>query len=349
MGELHDAAGAGDVARIRELIAAGADANEIDDYGMTPIHLAAHEAQAGAVRVLLEVGASVHPLSAGCAPLMPWAAEDGSPEVVEMLLNAGADPNGKFPDGWTGLHEAACLGRVEIAALLLQAEAEPNVETGSGMTPLLLAAEGAGWPGYAEVARLLVAHGADVTVADPEGRTAVELAVRSRNQELVAFLVANGAHHSIWSAAAVGDVEALEALLSAGADANATDTYESTALHRAVEHPGAVRVLLRHGADPLKGDVGGDVPVHCWARSAGKPEAAQALVEAGTDVDMRNPLGQTPLRCAAEEGNVSAVQVLLDLGADPSIPDNHGVTPLEAAREGGHEEVASLLSGEGRT
>ena len=349
-GDLHDAARAGDVERIRELIAAGADVNEADDHGLTPLFDAAHGAQPEAVAVLLALGADVHRWDARGEALMHWACEDGSPEVVRLLLQAGADPNQRSPRGWPGLPEAACPGRPEIAAALLEAGADPNsVDTESGETPLLWAAHHAESARYAKLARMLVGHGADVTATDPKGRTAVELAIRGRNRTLAAFLAARGARHSIWSAADMGDAEALEALLSAGAEVNAAGWYGSTALHKAVEHPEAVRVLLAHGANPDARDSYDETPLHAWVHAESDPAIARLLVAAGADVGARNLPGETPIRLAAEEGSLAGVRVLLDLGADPSMADDYGVTPLEAAREGGYEEIASLLSGEGRT
>lgn len=56
--ELGDAAAKGDVRRVQELLAAGADVAQVDEeQGMTPLMLAAHHGHADVVRALLQAGA----------------------------------------------------------------------------------------------------------------------------------------------------------------------------------------------------------------------------------------------------------------------------------------------------
>jgi cytohesin len=349
MESLDGAAGAGDVARIRALVEAGADVNESDESGVTPLFVAAYSGHAEAVAALLEMGADVHRWDSRGEPLMHWAAEEGTPEVIRLLVEAGADVNQRSPRGWTGLHEAALLGRADIAEELLRAGADPNVvESEGGDTPLLLAARHVCFtpdddPGGAEIVRLLLAHGADATATDAEDKTPLDWLARWGTADLVSLLLAHGATHNLHSAAGADDVDAVRALVAEGADVNATDSYGSTPLHHAVPDLDVVRELLLQGADPNARDSQGDTPLHVWAQLDGAEEVGRALVEAGANADALDNCGETPLFFAARTGKTSCTDVLLRLGADPTVTDSDGWTPAQVARDSGYEDIARMI------
>ncbi len=113
-------------------------------------------------------------------------------------------------------------------------------------------------------------------------------------------------------------------LLEAGADVGAVTRIGAyTALHLASEVGSAqvVRVLLAGGAEQTATteDVGGTTPLHL-AAGAGDAEAVRLLLERGGDADAREARwGQTPLMYAAARGRETAVRVLLDGGANPAL------------------------------
>jgi ankyrin repeat protein len=77
------------------LLAAGADANRANEYGVTPLELACGKGSAAMVTKLL--GGKADPNKAqwnGTTPLMS-CARTGSVEAVEALLKAGANPKAK--------------------------------------------------------------------------------------------------------------------------------------------------------------------------------------------------------------------------------------------------------------
>src|SRR5688572_14490149 len=90
---------------------------------------------------------------------------------------------------------------------------------------------------------------------------------------------------SFFSACAAGDVASLRDLLASEPSLVRERTAEgSTGLHLAVQHVGAVRLLLEHGADPNARDVGDNAyPLH-FAGGAGGVEVVRALLDAGGDV-----------------------------------------------------------------
>ena len=72
--------------------------------------------------------------------------------------------------------------------------------------------------------------------------------------------------------------------------------------------------------------------------------ALSALLEdPGTEVDVMDDVGETPLHLAAAAGRTLAVQRLLEHGARVDPPSHHGYTPLHMAAQHGHLATAELL------
>lgn len=111
----------------------------------------------------------------------PESPEIDKAEVVRLLLQAGADPNLSDEEGNTALIEAAW--DADAALLLIRAGANLNAQNKKGITPLINCAE-------PEVARVLLAHGADPSIRDVDGKTALELAKQYGMKEKEAVLSA---------------------------------------------------------------------------------------------------------------------------------------------------------------
>ena len=153
----------------------------------------------------------------------------------------------------------------------------------------------------------------------------------------------------VFEAAAVGDLDRLAALLDedpARAGAFAEDGFTPLHLAAFFRQPGALRLLLEHGAptDAVATNPMRVRPLHS-AAAASDAEAVRLLVEAGADVDSRQQGGYTALHAAAQNGDTASLDLLLAAGADAAAADDEGRTPADLAREAGHEEVAARLEG----
>ena len=74
------------------------------------------------------------------------------------------------------------------------------------------------------------------------------------------------------------------------------------------------------------------------------PEAVRQHIEAGTDIDVKEPFsGSTPLVSAATFGKTEIAKMLIDAGADLTISNNDGTTPLHAAAFFCRVEILQML------
>jgi hemoglobin len=112
-----------------------------------------------------------------------------------------------------------------------------------------------------------------------------------------------------------------------------------------------VELLLHLGAEPDITDAGGHTPLYSLANECKGPGGAkvvQALVQAGAHVDACEGVKHcTPLHMAARRGNRDIAEALLDYGAGIEVRDSQGETPLRRAVNCNKTEVAALLLARG--
>ena len=103
-----------------------------------------------------------------------------------------------------------------------------------------------------------------------------------------------------------------------------------TALHSAAVEGrmSDVRRLLKDRVDVNAADEAGSTPLH-FASQQGYDEIAEALLDAGALVDVKDSWGNTPLWKAvfAFQGDPRLVRLLLERGANPDAVNNSGRTP----------------------
>ena len=194
---LHEAAARGDIAAVDACLAQGANPNRLDGIGAPALLGAAKFGHLNVIGRLIRAGAQVDLPSSmdGFTPLMAAAAEH-QVDAVRLLLDHGAVVSARNAvDGTTALHWAVYASRPEeihsyrtisgphetiyvarkdapLVDLLLARGAPVNVAEKDGETPLHRAVMFGALP----ATTALLAAGADPTLRDREGQTALDLA-----------------------------------------------------------------------------------------------------------------------------------------------------------------------------
>ena len=110
----------------------------------------------------------------------------------------------------------------------------------------------------------------------------------------------------------------------------------------------ALQILIKAGADVLAGGGKGVLSRVVGSGSKRTLEMMGMLLDSGVPVDeVSRQTQRTPLMEAARCGNTHAMEFLLKRGADVDAKDSFGATPLHMAAEGGHRPATELLIGWG--
>ena len=191
---LHDAAARGDVAEIEKLIAEGEKPHIQDANSRTPLHVAAFFAKHDAARALLRLGADPNAYDAQRYDIITIAAVNNDLVMLKIVLDGGGNARAvTSPYDGTALIAAAHRGHVEIVRALIAAKAPLNHVNNLGWTALLEAVVlGNGGANHTAVVDALVKAGADVTVPDRHGTTALGHARRRGYSQIARILEAAG-------------------------------------------------------------------------------------------------------------------------------------------------------------
>jgi ankyrin repeat protein/L-ascorbate metabolism protein UlaG (beta-lactamase superfamily) len=148
----------------------------------------------------------------------------------------------------------------------------------------------------------------------------------------------------IHTAASAGNVEIARILLDAGAEIEAGDSDNTTALAVAAlrGHEDLVAFLIERGADVNRRDRKADCPLS-FAVAARDTVVIRRLLEAGADLYYRNPHGDTLLHNASARGLRDFVEYLLSQGAEIDAANQDGATPLGYSAMRGQIEMTRLL------
>ncbi|MFD5177248.1 ankyrin repeat domain-containing protein [Nocardia sp. NPDC058379] len=187
--ELFAAAATDDVARVRDLLARGADPETRGDQGRTPLVAATKNRASAAAVALIEAGADVNAKDDLQDSAYLYAGAEGFDEILEPALRHGADLRSVNRYGGTALIPASEHGHVSTVRMLIAAGVEVNHVNTPRWTALQEAiVYGDGSQRYQETVTALLDAGADPGIRDAEGRTALQNAERKGQDAIVALL-----------------------------------------------------------------------------------------------------------------------------------------------------------------
>ncbi len=344
---LHWVVRVDDLETARMLIQAGANAKLADRYGVTPLYIACTNGNAAMVRLLLDAGADANSADpTGETPLMT-ASKVGDLESVKVLLDRGAKVDTTDPTfQQTALMIAVRENRSDVVRLLVERGANVNAKTRTGetpgwilpnsvpgfghgigivrgglpergsryfipgaLTPLLYAAR----DGRLEAAKILVAAGADLKIADANGITPLLMAVSNNQMAVARFLIDKGADINVsdwygrtplWTAVEVRNMDVDNSSFENGIDREPVLDL--------------IKLLLEKGANPNP-------------RTKESIPIRRFMLRTTGTLEWVDFTGQTPFVRAAWAGDLTVMRLLLQHGADAKIPTFAGTTALMAA------------------
>jgi len=318
--EIHDAALAGKLDAVKTLVEADPSLMRLKDGGgNTPLHAAAQGGSASVAAYLIEKGAEVGATNASGDTPLHIAIFNGKYEVVVLLIDKGADLKKANAIGRTPLHHAARYGRKASVELLLSKGVPVDPRDNFQRTPLNLLTL---MTEYADVARLLIQHGADINATDSNGTMPLEHAVHN------------------------GFPSMIDLLLDSGAGFRVTDGHADTMLYlsAAVGSGRMFKAVVEKAGDGLFRDAAGNANTMNAAIGGGSREIVDILLAKGIKIDPRpNLAGWTPLHQAAAAGATGLIELLVDNGVDVNARTNDGRSAYNLAEERGDRDALGLI------
>jgi ankyrin repeat protein len=324
---------------VRLLIEHGANVHARTKGGFTTLMFAAEQGDVDSAAFLLTAGAKINVTTPENGSALMVAAFNGHEPVAKFLIDKGADPNITDRNGVTALHYTVLRGLsmsvgvqlqpfnyhmfrpnlLETAKALLAHGANPNARittapvglkhahnTGQrsgladGATAFLIAA----FTSDVDMMRALMAGGADPSIATKGGVTPLMVAAglgRGRGGYEAWRWRQTGHPEVTDQTTAARALETVKFLLDNGADVNATNKFDETALHSAA-HDGSdaiVKLLVEKGAKIDAKDMYGQTAL----------SIAEAIV----------PNGSLNIVLITRLPHKSTAELLLKLGANPEL------------------------------
>ncbi|WP_281860185.1 ankyrin repeat domain-containing protein [Salana multivorans] len=191
--ELLAAAASGDADGVALALRAGADPEARDAQGRTALLLAAAEDHVATARLLVAMGAS--PDALDDRHDTPWLVTGvtGSVEMLETLLPADPDMSIRNRFGGIAVIPASERGHVDYVRRVVATGIDVDHVNDLGWTALLEAVIlGDGGPDHQEIVRILLDAGADPSIADRDGVTALQHARERGYAEIAGLLEGAG-------------------------------------------------------------------------------------------------------------------------------------------------------------
>jgi len=189
-----EAAARGEVDTLRRLIAAGVSLESANAAGETPLLLAVKDNYLSAAVLLIDAGSNINAQAANKDS--PWllAGTLGRTEMLRHMIPKGPDFSVRNRFGGNALIPACERAHVDAVKVLLTTKIDVNHINDLGWTCLLeIVILGDGGPRHVEVAKRVLAAGADPKIADKDGVSPLTHARRKGQTEIARLIEAAAA------------------------------------------------------------------------------------------------------------------------------------------------------------
>lgn len=168
-----------DVSEVQSLIKAGVSPNTLDPKGNPMLIVAIRDKSLKVADLLISNPATDINLTnkSGENPLMMASIEGELPVVETLVLKKKADVN---KSGWTSLHYACTTGKLSVAQFLVANGAKVNALSPSETTPLMMAVSS----GNDQLIKFLLDNGADLRMRNHEGYSAIDVAALFSKEDI---------------------------------------------------------------------------------------------------------------------------------------------------------------------
>lgn len=170
--------------KVKEMLRRGFDPNTIEqERGDTGLILAMREDAMDVMAVLLaDKRTSIDAEAFNGDNALMIACYKSNEKAVKTLLDKGAHVN---KNGWSPLHYAAASGNNTIVQMLLDRDAFVDAVSPNATTPVMMAARG----GHIYTVKLLHDNGADITLKNQRGYSAIDFAMENKNSDIAQGLL----------------------------------------------------------------------------------------------------------------------------------------------------------------
>jgi ankyrin repeat protein len=330
---LHFAARNNHVTVAKELLAQGADIEVNDEAGMTPLGLAAEQGHREVVQLLLAHKADVSAHDRSGRTALHRAARHGRVAVAALLLAHGANIDVMDERRWRPLDEAAHSGQKRMVRLLLThgakvSDTSPLAVAVNGRIEIDAPLQDP--PDVFGVAALLLAHGAEPNEPIGLDESLLRVALLHQKPKVGRLLVAHGAKVTLGDAALLGMTDEVRSILKEHYDQATLPVVEESLFFAAQrDHATIVKLLLDHVAYD-----GRTVDVDQVLREAvlhGSGHVVKMMAHRGVDLTQTDGDDRTLLHNAVDAGQTQMVRQLLAAGLDVNACDRDGNTALHVA------------------
>ncbi|KAJ8681221.1 hypothetical protein QAD02_017008 [Eretmocerus hayati] len=363
--KILDAVSCADYDKVEKLINSGYSVNCSDrryHSGNTCLHLALKNHDAKMVNILLDAGADINRFNQfGETPLhVHMHNRKGSSSLLKILIDKGADINAvdkisSESESSYPLHEAVKYGSYDAAKYLIENGAHMDVFDVWGRTPLHIASAQ-----KSDFAKLLVESGANVNAVDVEPKPKTNM--KRSSLRIQSDVQSAKGLYPLHVAVKSDRLHAVELLIKHGADVDAMDSENRSALYYAVEKDcrDIVSILFKAGArievqivQPISESIekSPTESLEHAIRMHSTEDAGMACTQRGRSKRARKVVVSPPktafdlLLMAVRNGNIDIVEMLLiaDEQMNSSSCRDKKTTFLHEALKWGRKNIAELF------